>query len=111
MVDLLMSGLAIAGVISMFTLPLAVWALIGQGATCRRLEERNAAQSLAMLAERSVWWIVTSGDGERFRVWRDGMPDWTDQRDEATRYARRIDAEAVHREDEGAWCVLPVSGL
>lgn len=52
-------------------------------------------------------WIVTSGDGERFRTWKDGMSAWTADRQEATRYARRVDAEAVHREDEDAWCIVP----
>lgn len=52
-------------------------------------------------------WIVTSGDGERFRTWNNGMSAWTSDREEATRYARRVDAEAVHREDEDAWCIVP----
>lgn len=53
-------------------------------------------------------WIVCSGDGSQFRVWRDGMPTWTKDVREATRYARRKDAEDVHREDEDAWKVMPV---
>lgn len=52
-------------------------------------------------------WIVTSGDGLSFRTWLDGVPSWTANREEATRYARRCDAEAVHKEDEDAWCVVP----
>lgn len=52
-------------------------------------------------------WIVTSGDGERFRTWKDGMSAWVSHREEATRYARRVDAEAVHAEDEDAWCIVP----
>lgn len=56
---------------------------------------------------RDDGWIVTSGDGKQFRLWKDGLPAWTDERAEATRYARRADAEAVHAEDEDAWCVVP----
>lgn len=56
-------------------------------------------------------WIVGSGDGERWRCWRDGFSDWTIDRDAATRYARREDAEAVHREDEDAWTVQPYAAL
>lgn len=52
-------------------------------------------------------YIVESGDGKRFRVWKDGVPCWTTDRNEATRYARRQDAEAVHREDDDAWAVVP----
>ena len=50
-------------------------------------------------------WIVGSGDCKRWRCWTDGMSDWTTDRNQATRYARRKDAEAVHREDEDAWTV------
>ena len=52
-------------------------------------------------------WIVMSGDGKRFRTWKDGWSAWTDNRDEAARYARRVDAEAVHSEDEDAWSIVP----
>jgi len=52
-------------------------------------------------------WIVGSGDGKRWRTWSDGMSDWTADREQATRYARREDAEAVHREDEDAWTIVP----
>lgn len=55
-------------------------------------------------------WIVGNGAGTAWRVWRDGFPEWTEQRDVATRYARREDAEAVHREDEDAWIVIPYKG-
>lgn len=54
-------------------------------------------------------WIVCSGDGKRFRVWEDGGATWTEDRLKATRYARREDAEAVHREDDDAWSVEPFS--
>lgn len=54
-------------------------------------------------------WIVTNGknEGEQFRTWESGMPEWAADRDRATRYARREDAEAVHREDEDAWHIVP----
>lgn len=52
-------------------------------------------------------WIVLSGDGKRYRTWKNGWSAWTEVRDEATRYARREDAEAVHAEDEDAWTIVP----
>lgn len=52
-------------------------------------------------------WIVTNASGNKFRCWIDGWSNWTDDRDQATRYARRQDAEAVHAEDEDAWRVVP----
>ena len=54
-----------------------------------------------------IGWIVADSKGTSFRTWEDGMPIWTDDRTKATRYARRIDAENVHREDEDAWLILP----
>lgn len=55
----------------------------------------------------AVAWIVASSDGTLFRCWREGMPTWIDDREQATRYARRVDAEDVHREDEDVWSILP----
>ncbi len=52
-------------------------------------------------------WIVTNGSGDMFRTWEFGGPVWTDDREQATRYARREDAEAVHAEDEDAWSITP----
>ena len=52
-------------------------------------------------------WIVSNGSGTCWRTWKDGWSAWTDKCEEATRYARREDAEAVHREDEAAWFVQP----
>jgi len=46
-------------------------------------------------------WIVGNGDGTAWRYWVDGMPNWTPNRDEATRFVRRCDAE-----DEDAWRVV-----
>lgn len=54
-----------------------------------------------------VGWIVANGRGDLWRTWKDGWSSWTAVREHATRYARREDAEAVHREDEEAWLVQP----
>lgn len=48
-------------------------------------------------------YIVTNGNGTKWRTWKSGMPEWTSDRTAATRYARRADAEAVHANDEDAW--------
>jgi len=56
-------------------------------------------------------WIVSSADGQRFRCWDSSGPAWTDDPKQAVRYARRIDAEAVHAEDEDAWRVIPFDEL
>ncbi|RWB67610.1 hypothetical protein [Mesorhizobium sp.] len=52
-------------------------------------------------------WIVGSGDEKRWRCWTALGPEWTEDREKATRYARREDAEAVHAGDEDAWIVVP----
>lgn len=52
-------------------------------------------------------WIVSNSPGTKWRTWEGGMPDWTDDREKATRYARRIDAEHVHTEDEDSWRIEP----
>lgn len=67
-------------------------------------------QEIATKAERaaqghSLGWII--GNGSQWRSWRDGMPELVNDRNAATRYARRIDAEAVHANDEDAWIVEP----
>ena len=56
-------------------------------------------------------WIVGNSDGTKWRVWDSLGPKWTTDRDRATRYARRVDAEQVHAEDEGAWRVVPYAAL
>lgn len=48
-------------------------------------------------------WIAGNGAGTHWRIWEDGLPQWTSIKDEATRFARRIDAEAVHAEDDDVW--------
>lgn len=63
----------------------------------------------ASLPSAEASWIVGNGDGTKWRTWADGYSCWTDDREQATRYARRQDAEAVHAEDEDAWRVMPYS--
>jgi hypothetical protein len=52
-------------------------------------------------------WIVSNGAGTKWRTWESGLSGWTEDREKATRYARREDAEAVHAEDDDAWRVEP----
>jgi hypothetical protein len=52
-------------------------------------------------------WIVGDSSGNRWRTWENAGPVWTEDREKATRYARREDAEAVHGEDEDAWHFVP----
>lgn len=61
----------------------------------------------AGIYDAPVAWIVGNGNGDRWRAWKDGNPVWVEDREKATRYARREDAEAVHGEDEDAWRVVP----
>lgn len=54
-------------------------------------------------------WLVENGkqgDELRYRTWKHGMPDWTADHNEATRYCRRIDAERAHQEDEEAFRIV-----
>lgn len=71
--------------------------------------DKNARRdyALAGFGPAPGGWIVGNGDGTRWRTWASGMPEWTDDRDKATRFARREDAENVHREDEDVWRVQP----
>lgn len=52
-------------------------------------------------------WVVGNANDDQWRSWEFGAPVWVTDRDRATRYARREDAEAVHAEDEDAWRVTP----
>lgn len=72
---------------------------------------REIADRIAQAAPAGGGWIVLSGDGKRYRTWKDGWSDWTDDREQATRYLRRQDAEAVHSEDEDAWSIEPFAAL
>lgn len=51
-------------------------------------------------------WVVGNSKQDRWRTWENGNPAWTSDVHAATRYARQIDAEAVHSGDEDAWTVL-----
>lgn len=75
----------------------ATFSIIGIKALLEAVDKLGASQG----------WIVGSGDEKRWRCWNAGGPDWTEDREEATRYARRVDAEAVHADDEDAWTVVP----
>lgn len=66
--------------------------------------ERDAA-----LARAEKAWVVSNGNDDEWRCWKDGFSAWTNDINEATRYSRREDAEAVHQEDEDAWHVKEVS--
>ncbi|MFC5509308.1 hypothetical protein [Bosea massiliensis] len=54
-------------------------------------------------------WIVSNAKGDKFRCWGSFGPDWTEDRELATRYARRRDAESVHENDDDAWRIILVS--
>jgi hypothetical protein len=58
------------------------------------------------LAATDAGWIVGNGMGTRWRTFSGGSPDWTEVREEATRYARREDAELAHEGDEDAWRIV-----
>lgn len=55
-------------------------------------------------------WVVGNADGTRWRAWNDCGPCWVEDRDKATRYARREDAEAVHLNDEDCWTIQAYCG-
>ena len=57
--------------------------------------------------DTSNGWVVSDGDGDKWRSWVNGMPRWATDIDRATRFHRREDAEAVHAEDDDAWCIKP----
>ncbi len=53
--------------------------------------------------------IIADGQRKRFRVLNEwGGPDWTHERADALRFARRVDAKAFCREDEDAWFIVPL---
>ncbi len=65
----------------------------------------------AAAVEQAGGWIIGDDSGERWRTWETGMPEWTNDPEKATRYARREDAEAVHRHDEDAWAVRELEDI
>jgi hypothetical protein len=56
---------------------------------------------------RHLGFIIATADEEEFMKWGDSGPEWTKDREEAIRFARRDDAEAVAAESEKAWKIFP----
>lgn len=94
----------------------ASWALaaaMGDVAACDDAAQIDidmlVARVIARITTPSVQdvdgWIVGNSDQTRWRAWDETGPIWVESRDAATRYARREDAESVHREDEDAWSI------
>lgn len=75
--------------------------------------KREAKAAIAAMppvpTEPVAGWIVGDADQDKWRTWGALGPEWTSDRDKATRYARRCDAEQVHAEDMDAWSVVPFS--
>ena len=67
----------------------------------------NLPAILAALRVAGEGWIIGNARRDMWRTWEDGWSAWTPDRDKATRYHRREDAEAVHTGDEDAWFVTP----
>lgn len=84
-----------------------VGALLGEmSAQVTTIAERDA--TIARLEADAGGWIVGNANADRWRTWNAlSFSDWTKDRDKATRYARREDAEAVHAQDEDAWRIEP----
>ncbi len=72
--------------------------------------ESFARHRLTAQSGEGQGWIVGNGNGTKWRTWSSVGPEWTEDREQATRYARRVDAERVHAEDEDAWQIVPQSG-
>jgi hypothetical protein len=54
-------------------------------------------------------WLIENGkqgDELRYRTFRQGLPEWTADHHEATRFCRRIDAERFCEADEEAWRIV-----
>lgn len=87
--------------------------LLGTGPTIADHVKRHRARVLAALTEAGsdpvpeAGWIVGDSAGRKWRAWTELGPEWTEDRERATRYARRVDAEQVHAADEDAWRVEP----
>ena len=62
-----------------------------------------------VVSDTQQGWVIGNGNGTKWRAWINGAAAWVESRAEATRYARRCDAEAVHAEDDDAWLVEPFS--
>ena len=70
----------------------------------------EAVTRLLSNATNLTAWVVGNSDDTQWRTWEDGFPKWTPIKERATRYSRREDAEAVHRDDEDAWTVCAYDG-
>jgi len=105
------------------------WRQCGCSPSCYgRHDERNAVledvvdtliPSIAALRARqttapvdTAGWIISDGQDARWRTLGEyGEPIWTDNRDAALRFARKVDAEMFSREDEDAWLIKPFAAL
>ena len=56
-------------------------------------------------------WVVSNGQGDKWRMWGDSGPEWTEDREKALQFARRGDAESFSRDDEDAWLIQPLHDL
>ncbi len=70
----------------------------------------ETGDSIARQNEREALrpgYIVGDSEWKRWRAFDPvtGICEWTKRIDEATRYARRIDAENVHASDDAVWLV------
>lgn len=87
------------------------WSVDCRSSTCGMSGPVEATKADAIAAWNKRYgfpgWVVGNSDRTRWRTWASGMPEWTTEREQAARYARREDAEAVHAEDNDAWRVEP----
>lgn len=56
---------------------------------------------------RHLGFIILNAEETEFMKWGDSGPEWTTNRDDALRFARREDAELVSAESEEAWKIKP----
>ena len=68
--------------------------------------EALGAWEVSTLDTPNKGWIVGNSHDDAWRKWENGVCVWTSNRSEATRYHRRADAEAVHREDDEVWIIV-----
>lgn len=56
-------------------------------------------------------WVVGNNERTKWRGWGPTGPRWVSDPEEAVRFARRQDAEAVFSEDEDVWCITTLEAL